>query len=321
MLKAIYRGVGAAVLALAVLTMPASAEEPVATELAVAEAEDYLGLWKLAIEVMGMNFELILNVADVDGMVGATLDSERQAEALAIPTIAKTDDGGLELSGELKFGDSFALDIIINVVRDGEGLGGRVKDTGGIFNAELVGTPMTEEELDSVQGRRPDPTEARLLVGDKRVRIAFAELTMDSSDWALFENLEDGEVHKFTLSRATKMYTDLDLLFGDVLVKKENVAEDYPGVYSVWLKKAGDGWHLVFNEKPDIWGTRHDPEFDVAEVPLTVTNIEGDPQTNFLMELNEGEDGGTLVIRWGNTEWSTPFSVIEEDVPAAAPEA
>jgi hypothetical protein len=321
MLKAIYRGVGALVLAMAALNVPAAAEEPVATELAVAEAEDYLGLWKIAIEVMGMNFELILNIAEVDGMVGATLDSERQAEALAIPTIVKTEAGGLELSGELKFGDSFALDIIINVLREGDGLGGTVKDKGGIFNADLVGTPMTQEELDSVQGRRPDPTEARLLVGDKRVRIAFAELTMDSSDWTLFEQLEDGDVYTFTLSRATKMYTDLDLMFGDVLVKKENVAEDYPGVYSLWLKKTGGEWHLVFNEKPDIWGTRYDPEFDVAEVPLTVSSLEGDPQTNFLMELNETENGGTLVIRWGNTEWSTPFTAIEEEAPTAAPEA
>ncbi len=297
-------------LVLAVFVAPVSAEEPVATALDVSEANDFVGIWNVKIEVMGNEFELILTISDVDGKTGATLDSAQQAEPLAIPVISKTDDGGLELSGELKFGESFTLDIIINIVRDGENLGGQIVDKGGLFKADLVGTHMTQEDVDGVQGRRPDPTEARLTIKGKKIRIGFADLSMDTSDWEQFQKLGDGDVYTFTLSRASKMYTDLDMAFGDTIVKTENVADNYPGVYSLWLKKVGDGWSLVFNEQPDIWGTRHDPKHDVAEVPLTVSKIEGEPQTKFLMEFEkEGDDDATLKLRWGNQEWSAPFTV------------
>ncbi len=290
--------------------MPSLAEEPVATALDVGEANDYLGIWNIKIEVMGNEFELILTLSDVDGKTGATLDSAQQAEPLAIPEISKTDDGGLELSGELKFGESFTLDIIINILKDGDGLGGQIVDKGGLFKADLVGTAMSQEDVDNVQGRRPDPTEARLTVDGKKIRIGFADLSMDTSDWELFQKLGDGEVFTFTLSRATKMYTDLDLAFGDTIVKSGNVADDYPGVYSLWLKKGEDGWRLLFNEQPDIWGTRYDAKHDVAEVPLTVAKIDGEPQGKFLMVIEENDDkSATLKVRWGNQEWSAPFSI------------
>jgi len=298
------------VLAVSVFALPVMAEEPIATDLAVAEADGYLGIWSLTVDVMGNEISLILTLSDVDGKVGATLDSEQQAEALAIPEISKTDDGGLELSGELKFGDSFSLDIIINIVKDGDDLRGKVVDTGGLFKADVVGTPLTQADVDEVQGRRPDPTEARLNVDGKKIRIGFADLSTGTSDWELFEKVGDGEVFKYTLSRATKMYTDMDMAFGDAVVKAGNVADDYPGVYSLWMKKVGDGWSLVFNSQPDIWGTRHVAEHDVAEVPLTSAEVDGDPQEKFVIELAHGDDGdATLTLRWGNQEWSAPFTI------------
>lgn len=309
-------GLAAVAFLTAALALPAVAEEPIATALDVADAKDYLGIWNVKIEVMGNELELILTLADVDGKTGATLDSAQQAEPLAIPEISKTDDGGLELSGELKFGESFSLDIIINIVRDGDGLGGHIKDKGGIFSADLVGTAMSQEDVDGVQGRRPDATEARLNIGGKRIRIGFANISMGTSDWDLFQKVGDGEVFTFTLSRATKMYTDLNIAFGDTVVKAGNVADDYPGVYSLWLKKTGDGWSLVFNELPDIWGTRHDTKHDVAEVPLTLAEVDGEPQEKFLIELEQdGDEAGTIKLRWGSHEWSAPFAL---QVPEAA---
>ncbi len=306
-----FRGLMIAfVMAAVIFTSPVSAEEAIATALDVSEADDYLGIWNVKIEVMGNEFELILTLSDVRGKTGATLDSAQQAEPLAIPVISKTDDAGLELSGELKFGESFSLDIIINIVKDGENLGGQIVDKGGLFKADLVGTPMTQEDVDGVQGRRPDPTEARLNLDGKKIRIGFADLSMETSDWDQFQKLGDGDVYTFTLSRATKMYTDMDMVFGDTIVKTQNVAKDYPGVYSLWLKKVGDGWSLVFNEQPDIWGTRYDAKFDAVEVPLTSSKTDGDPQTKFLMELDKsGDDAATLIVRWGNQEWSAPFSI------------
>ena len=288
----------------------ALAEDPIATELDTSEAQGYLGVWKLTLNVMDRPFELILTIADVGGKVGATLDSARQPEALAISSIAKTPEGKLDMNSELKFGGSFTININILVGLEEGKLVGTVKDQGGLFESSVAGEPLSEEELDSVQGRRPDPTEARANFGGQRVRIAFADLKKGTSDWKLFEDVQDGQVYEFTLSRATKLYTDLDLKFGEVVVKKENMAPNYPGVYSLWMKKVGDGWTLVFNSQPDIWGTRHEAEFDAAEVPLRIAQAE-QPSDKMMMSIEQKEGGGTIRIVWDDKKWEADFAVAQ----------
>lgn len=289
----------------------ARAEDPIPTNVNTADVKEYIATWLVAPDIMGRKFELFLTIADVDGKIGATLDSKRQPEALAIAEVELTDEG-LRLSGELKFGRSFTIDITFDVhVEDGK-LVGTMKDKGGIFKADFIAEQMTAQELDSVQGRRPPPTEARMTIDGKRVRIAFADLSMDTSDWELFKDVKNGEVFKYTLSRATKIYTDIDMVFGDTIVKSENMAENYPGVYSLWLKRVGKGWSLIFNSSPDTWGTRHDPELDVAEIPLEVRKIKGDPQETFLVKLDrEGEEEAIMTMSWGNLEWSAKFGIVQ----------
>lgn len=291
----------------------AQAEDPIATALDASALEGYLGKWLLSLEIdlLGQTLDLFLDFADVSGKAGATLDSANQAEPLAISEILENDEGGLDLNSELTFGGSIKIDIMMKLKLEDGLLVGSIKDKGGIFSADIKGTRPTQEQLESVQGRRPAPTEARLNIGGKRVRVTFAGLRQGTSDWDLFQDVADGEIFKFTLSRATKIYTDFDLNFGDVVLEKENMGPDYPGVYSLWLKKVGNGWNLVFNSKSDIWGTRYEPEFDVAEVPLTVSRINGDPEEVFLVKLEGAEGGGTLQIFWGDTQWSAPFSVSQ----------
>ena len=289
----------------------AGAEDPIATTLDTSQAKGYLGLWKVTMDIMGNEMNLYLNIVDVDGKLGATLDMPRQPEPLAITEILKTEEG-LEMNSELTLGASFKLELNIKAHLEGDGMAGTIKDKSGIFSSDMVGVKITQKELDSVQGRRSAPTEARFRVGDKQIRIAFARLTTGTSDWDLFQNVKEGDVFAFTESRATKIFTDFDLGFGDVVIKKENVAADYPGVYSLWLKRAGDGWSLVFNNQSDIWGTRHLPEHDVAEIPLTVSKTNGDAQKTFVIRLDkQGDEGGILKLAWGDLEWSTPFDVIQ----------
>ena len=115
--------------------------------------------------------------------------------------------------------------------------------------------------------------------------------------------------NRFVGGRATKLFTDANITLGDTLVKTENVAKDYPGVYSLWLKRVGDGWHLVFNEEPDIWGTQHNPEADVAEIPLTLGTLEVS-QDAFLIKLEkEGETSAVLRLAWGTQEWTANLSL------------
>lgn len=289
----------------------AAAEDPIATTLDTSQAQGFLGLWKVTMDIMGNEMSLFLNIVDVDGKLGATLDMPRQPEPLAITEISKTEEG-IEMNSELTLGGSFKLELNIKAHLEGDGLAGIIKDKSGIFSSDMVGVKITQQELDSVQGRRAAPTEARLRVGDKQIRIAFAKLTTGTSDWDLFQNVKEGDVFRFTESRATKIFTDFDLGFGDVVIKKENVAADYPGVYSLWLKRVGNGWALVFNDQPDIWGTRRLPEHDVAEIPLTVSKTNGDAQETFVIRLDkQGDQGGILKLAWGDLEWSTHFDVIQ----------
>jgi len=302
-----------AVVAVALALCPAvRAEQPVATALDSSEAKEYMGVWKLSLEVMERKIDLYMSIVDVGGKVGATLDSQQQPEPLAISEIAKTPEGGLDMNSELSFGPSFKLNINIALMLENGALTGRIKDKGGIFDAPLAGTPLSaEEQSDLARRQRAAATEARANYNGKRIRIAFADLTQGSSDWELFEKVQDGQVYEFTLSRATKMYTDLDLKFGDVLVKKENVAPEYPGVYSLWLKKVGDGWNLVFNSQPDIWGTRHEAEFDAVEIPLTMSKVDGAEVKKFKIEIAQVPTGGTLRLLWGDTKWEAPFQLVQ----------
>lgn len=313
LLDCTQRGVMTLVLAALCFTLSFGvlAEEPVPTNVSTEEAADFLGPWKLALSLMGRELELYLKFVDVEGQLGATLDSEFSPEPMAISEIEHTENG-LDLNSEMAFGGgNFRLNINITAAREGEDIVGIVKDKGGFFSAEYTGVRVSQEELDAVQGRRPDPTEARLNVDGKRVRIAFAELEMDSSDWELFQQMKPGDVHRYTLSRATKMYTDLDLKFGDAIVKQGNMDPEYPGVYSLWLKRTEDGWSLLFNELPDTWGTRHDPKLDVAEVPLKVSKVEGEPVEEFKIELERVNGKGKMLLYWGDMQWSTDFEYVQ----------
>ena len=71
-----------------------------------------------------------------------------------------------------------------------------------------------------------------------------------------------------------------------------------------------DGWHLIFNEKPDVWGTQHDPATDVAEIPILAGKREG-ASTKLEAELVELDGRGLLRIAFGSHEWKSEFSVVE----------
>ncbi len=288
------------------------AEEPIATELDVATVPDYLGTWILTLDLMGNEMELFLTISDVDGKVGATLDSERSPEPLAISEIKLQEDGdGLAMASELKFGD-FAISVAIDAQLEAGQLNGTIKESSSeLFKSDFVGTKHTGD-ADLVQGKRPSPTEARFRLPEgKLVRVTFGNITTEHADFAGIEKLGAGEVFSYTSSRATKMYTDKDIKFGETIVKAENAAPNYPGVYSLWLKKTETGWGLVFNSEADTWGTRHNPATDVAEVPLTLSEA-AENQEEFIVKIDEQADGSALLkLAWGTHEWSAPFAMVQ----------
>ncbi len=152
---------------------------------------------------------------------------------------------------------------------------------------------------------------ARLRIGSDNLRVSFSPLKSDSEDFKRLADVKEAEVFKFVGGRATKMFTDLDLQFADAIVKTENVAPDYPGVYSLWLKKTRDGWNLVFNEEADIWGTMHNPEADAVEIALRSGTAE-EAAAAFKVELKQTDAGGQIRLMWGDHLWTADFAIAAE---------
>lgn len=294
-----------------VSTDQAHAEDPIATELRTSEVSEWIGLWKIETVIMEREFVLFLNIADVDGKLGATLDMEKNPEPRAFTSIVKTETG-IEMDGELLFMGSFKVEVNMNLIFEEENvIVGVVKNPGGFFEVPLTGEPLSQSELDSVQGQRRAPTETKIRIGDKAVRIAFSGLESESVEWEQLQNTKEGEVFQYTLHRAMKIYTDFDLTNGNTTIKKENFAPDYPGVYSIWLKKVGNGWSLVFNSQPDIWGSRHKAEFDVYEVPMTLSKVAGDTADTYRVNLEQDGNNALLTMNWGDQQWTTNFEIVQ----------
>ena len=113
---------------------------------------------------------------------------------------------------------------------------------------------------------------------------------------------------QMTLGQAIKLSTAFDLKFGDTVVKKENFAPGYPGVYSLWIKKTGSGWTFVFNEKPDVWGTMHKDKYDVSATPAKYSTLD-EPTEGFKLDVQAEGDAGSLTIAWGEHQWSADFTI------------
>ena len=153
------------------------------------------------------------------------------------------------------------------------------------------------------------PNKATAKVGEKEIfQIGPKVQIKEDPDYPKVDGLKDGELVVMTLGQAIKLSTQFDLMFGDTLVKNANFHPDYPGVYSLWLKKNGDGWSLVFNEKPDVWGTMHKDEFDVGETNLAYAELD-DAEEGLKFDVQADEQRGMLTITWGKHQWKAPFTI------------
>lgn len=298
-------------LALGLALAPAVwAEEPIPTSLDSSGARDFMGNWTLTIDMQGRQMNVNLKVADLEGKVGATIDSQMQPEPMAIEDISMDERGHLILKYPMQFGQQ-RLSITINAELAPDGLEGSFEESSGLFQARFTGKEAVDDP-ETRQARRRNRRQAanmaRLRLGDAELRITFHPLKVDSDDHARLEQLKPGDVFEFVGGRATKLFTDVDMHFGQAVVKTENAAPDYPGVYSLWLKKTDDGWDLAFNEECDVWGTMYNPKTTVAEVKLTEGKAENPSQT-FKIDLEETGTGGLMKITWGDQQWTAPFDV------------
>ena len=151
---------------------------------------------------------------------------------------------------------------------------------------------------------------ALVLPGGERIAVLYGKrLAVDEVDYPNLESTPDGAVVELVRAPAVRIRSDVSLRFGQTDLPAANLAPGFAGLYGLWLKRAGDGWSLVFNDEPDSWGTQHDPAFDAAEVPAEYSRAAGGFRPLGVTLAPASAGGGRLVVHWGPHEWAADFTV------------
>jgi Protein of unknown function (DUF2911) len=147
------------------------------------------------------------------------------------------------------------------------------------------------------------PASAQAVRGKAELAAASGTITIDYGRPSLkgrdmLSQLQEGAFWRMGMNQATVLTTPVDLAFGTTPVPK--------GAYSLWLKKTGDAFQLVFNSQTGQWGTQHDPAKDICSVALTKTAL-ASPVELFTIELGPAAKGGSFDLSWGATKLAAPF--------------
>lgn len=137
---------------------------------------------------------------------------------------------------------------------------------------------------------------AELKAGSGAITVDYGRPSLKGRD--MLSQLQEGAFWRMGMNQATVLTTPVDLSFGATPVAK--------GAYSLWLKKTGDAFQLVFNSQTGQWGTQHDPAKDVCSVAMTKTAL-ASPVETFTIELAPAAKGGSFDLSWGATKLAAPF--------------
>jgi hypothetical protein len=137
---------------------------------------------------------------------------------------------------------------------------------------------------------------AELKAGSGSITIDYGRPSLKGRD--MISQLKEGSFWRMGMNQATVLTTPVDLMFGTTKIEK--------GSYSLWLKKEGDKYMLVFNSQTGQWGTQHDPNKDVHSVTLKQDTL-SNPVETFTIDLKEAPKGGDFSLSWGTTKLSAPF--------------
>jgi hypothetical protein len=79
------------------------------------------------------------------------------------------------------------------------------------------------------------------------------------------------------------------------------------GDYSIFTMPSQNGWTMMFNKKPDIWGTEYNPDNDILRVPMLTQSLP-EPTELLTFEINTSSEGGTITISWEKLKATVSFS-------------
>jgi hypothetical protein len=140
-------------------------------------------------------------------------------------------------------------------------------------------------------------------------RVVGRGLNSGGVDYERLASLGNGSIVELAESQVPRLTIDTPLRFGNLTLRTENQVGGFPGVYGMWLKRVADGWHLVFNQEYDVWGTQHDQKFDVGEIELAHSEQQPGTQPFTLALVPTGADRGQLNIVWGAHRWTADFVI------------
>jgi hypothetical protein len=151
------------------------------------------------------------------------------------------------------------------------------------------------------------PATAQPARGKAEMKAVSGSITVDYGQPSLkgrdmLSQLKDGAFWRMGMNQATVLTAPSNLSFGSTKIAK--------GAYSLWLKKSGDAFQLVFNSQTGQWGTQHDASKDVASVTMTKAALSS-PVETFTIDLTPKDKGGSLDLSWGATKLSAPFEVAK----------
>jgi hypothetical protein len=118
----------------------------------------------------------------------------------------------------------------------------------------------------------------------------------------LFGNIVPwGERWRTGANRATHFYTSNDLMFGNLKVPA--------GEYTLFTIPEPDGGTLIINNQTGQNGRSYDQGRDLGRVPMQISTKDEVTEA-FTISVEETKSGGQINLIWGNTVFSTDFTVL-----------
>jgi hypothetical protein len=81
------------------------------------------------------------------------------------------------------------------------------------------------------------------------------------------------------------------------------------GEYSIFTLPSKNGWTIMFNKQPNIWGTEYKAANDVLRVPMSVEVLQERAEL-LTIDLVQTDKGGRIEISWEKMKASVPFSML-----------
>ena len=182
----------------------------------------------------------------------------------------------------------------------------RAQDTQTPVRVAASSFATVEVHINAIQAGGRWFEEDASLAGPGRIAISYGQ------PHARGRKVEGGlipldTVWRFGANRATTLHTDVDLTLGDLAIPR--------GDYSLFILYTGAAWNLVVNRGTAQWGTDYDAKKDLGRIRLTARAIAEPEETLSIYLVPEsgrpttgyGELRGTLRIKWGRTELSSPW--------------